>query len=125
MDGTMPRRFIRCLCFLGAVLLFPTVGVSEEEISIRSGQQWFAENRLALLALHQSVLDQPAIHWVDPALRLEFVPKYNEFDSEAEAAYEEIKGICGEMGIKSVAVARDGSKRQGELLAVTYKRSEE
>lgn len=117
----MPRRFIRCLCLLSAVLLLPTVALSEEEISISGGQQWFSENKAALLALHQLVLEKPAIHWVDPALRLEFVPKYDEFDSETEAIYEEIKSICDDMGIKSVSVARVGSKLQCELLAVTYK----
>ncbi len=116
----MLRRLIGPLCFLVLVHLPPTATPAEEEISISSGQQWFAENKDALLALHQLVLDQPAIKRIDPGMTLKFVPKYEDFDSDTEATYRRLEEICNEMGIVSVAVAGRGSGSNGELISVTY-----
>ncbi len=116
----MLRRLVGPLCFLALVHLSLTATPAEEEISISSGQQWFAENKDALLALHQLVLKQPAIRRVDPGLRLEFVPKYDDFDSDTEAAYRRIEEICNEMGINNIAVARVGAEPQGDLIGIRY-----
>ncbi len=79
---------------------------NNEEISVRVGQKWYREHKTELMDLHRLLLGHPAIKRVTPGQKLEYAPKYGEFDAETEAAYYEARKRAVDLGIITISVYR-------------------
>ena len=101
-------------------MLLAIEGACGQSLSVEQGEQWFARNKAALQSLNNLLLNAPLIRRVEPELPNDIIPQYGTFDSNTMSAYENIKTICGEIGVKNIAIARRGSEPNGELIGIRY-----
>lgn len=116
----MQIQISKCLYLLIALTILVSGNSFAQDISITSGEEWFVENKEALLALNQLLLDRPEIKRVDAIIPREDTPQYREFSPEVEVAYENIKHTMLDMGLESIVVARFRHNSTEKLTEIRY-----
>ncbi|WP_340115259.1 hypothetical protein [Pelagibius sp. 7325] len=114
----MRRHAVLLLLGLGLPVLL--AGWISLDYTTESGAAWFAENRRDLLRLNAALLARPQITWVEPALRLQFIPNSKNFSADDLAAYREVEVMTKDLGVINIQAARVGSQIDGELITIRY-----
>ncbi len=102
------------------VLISASLAACSEEVSVEVGLKWYEDHKTELMALHQMLVDYPAIERVTPGNDLDFAPKYEEFDVETAKVYREIERRSVELGIQTISVYRPREIFDQDLYGVYY-----
>lgn len=102
------------------VLISASLAACSEEVSVEVGLKWYQDHKTELMALHQMLVDYPAIERATPGNDLEFAPKYEEFDAETEKIYREVERRAVELGLQTISVYRPRETFDQDLYAVSY-----
>jgi len=92
----------------------------QKNLTMQEGQKWYSENKNALMELHKVVLQNPKILRVEPALSIRYIPNSEIFTPEDMTIYNELKQKCVSLGIKHIAIEREGGDSKGSLFLVRY-----
>lgn len=101
------------------VILLTFNGASAGSLSdYDSAVSWFKDNREQLNSLVELLLAHPAIKRVDGELGLKFMTQYDELSKSDLEVYEVVLRESTDLGIKSAAVSREESQKNGDLISV-------
>lgn len=92
-------------------------GESEMDFDARN---WFSSYQSELEQVKLVLSEHPNIKRIDPALRLDFVPKNGEFSDADYQAYQELVKTCKRMGIENIVVYRDKKDAISTLTSINF-----